>query len=241
MLYFFPNEKGIPGASGKDALLRRCGLREVIGDTSMPYRQSSGPGGHAGIVVDTSADERAIIDMTAQTWTECAGGAFWYGYWTERKPGPNELGRRSQVDGHLVRLSDGNDWLVPLVRAISGGTKLPRVIRFTPDGRTVLDVHSGYQAFYDMGMTVWDEFLLRERYAENLDSLLPVTIAALTVNYRVGKWEAGALGLIDTQNILQIAHAIIDGPAIDAYMHEREKKTESGDTAGNGLTPGGAD
>lgn len=227
MLYFIPNIKGVGGPAGREALLRQLGLSDVLRGASMPYcEQSNGPGGLSGIVVDTGKTERAFYEREKQTWCECDDGAFWCGYWNEHRPGPETLARESYVEGYDVALSDGNKWIVPLVRVINGTTRLPQIIGFAKDGKTILNVHSRYKEFYEMGLRVWENYINEARYAETREALLPVVIAALGVNYRVGKWECGVLGLLDTVNIRAIAHAMIDGPTIDEYEANLQKKTD---------------
>lgn len=226
MLYFIPGENGVGADRG---VLRRVGLLPVIGDAPVVHRQvMNGPGGLNGVMVASNTDTAVVYEKAAQTWIECAN--FWVGYWNERKPGPRDLQRGEVVDGHLVEMGDGNDWLIPVARMVDGDTRLPQVIGFNPDGSVRLSVSQKFTAFYDAGFAIFNELVNNDRYAESAEELLSVAIEALTVNYRVGKWEAGLLGLVTTNNLVRVAQAIIDFPAIDAQRSQKKTPSDTPDS-----------
>lgn len=212
LMYFFPGKHGVT-----DALLRECALSQIVEDTVAETREViGGPGGQAGVcVVFRRADSESVrvaYDGAAQHWEECAGGAYWIGYWRDVVPGPQDLARDVQVAGHLVELADGREWIIPLVRQFDGGTAVPQVIKFRADGSVEHDINPKYSEFYSRGMQVWESVAQDNKWGPSEEWILDTAIEALTVNYHVGKWEVSALGLLDTRNTTLVVQAIVDGP-----------------------------
>jgi len=212
LIYFFPGKH----AATSD-VVREVGLSAVLDGTTAAWREvSNGPGEKSGVcAVFRRAgrdEERVLYDEAAQHWEECAGGAYWIGYWRDAVPGPQDLARQVQVAGHGVELADGREWLIPLVRQFDGGTAVPQVIKFRADGSVEHDINPKYSTFYERGMQVWESVAQDNKWGPSEQWILDTAIEALTVNYMVGKWEASVLGLLDTRNVSLIVQAIVDGP-----------------------------
>ena len=81
----------------------------------------SGPDGGKGAVFAQGADPR--IDLDNQTWRKIPKSPVdaWVGHDNRAKPGPDDLLRAQQIDGHLVKLLDGSQWLIPVARPPAGG------------------------------------------------------------------------------------------------------------------------
>ena len=122
-LYFVP---GPPRTAFSQDDLVKLGLGHVFergaGTTCREYR-GTGPGDQQGgtvlIVSDTLSPDRHAYVAEKQTWRKIPKSECWVGYWNDGRPGPADLARNSPVSGHLVRLADGNLWLVPVARGMS--------------------------------------------------------------------------------------------------------------------------
>lgn len=234
LLYFFPAVERMNAHTARD-VYEPLGLWPALEGTNPDTRYVlNGPGGHDGLLVIAKPhhvrDPLCVYRPNEQAWEECAG--FWIGHWTDRRPGPEDLSREVHVDGHFVTLCDGNRWRIPLARQIGGATALPEVVRLDRDGRAVRDVHPKYAAFYRMGEELFDRYMAEQSYASTIDDMVALVTTALQVNYHVGRWEASALRLLDTQSWKAIAEAIIDMPTV--YAWAEQKKNEDASRTGDG-------
>jgi len=77
----------------------------------------AGPGGKSGMVL-ASGDTKVGYYPDQQTWKRIPGNKAdaWVGIYADSPPGPDDLARDKQLDGHLVELSDGHKWLIPKAR-----------------------------------------------------------------------------------------------------------------------------
>lgn len=158
-----------------------------------------------------------------QVWEEVPtpGGTYWIGLENaQTPPGPQDLTNAVNVDGHFVRLGDGNDWRIPLVwrwdkenclHAIALPRKLTRRI---VEGRTVMsmDVIAGYEPLVAIAARIWDSYINGSPIS--LNQLFEDAALLLSVNYRIGVAELSLLGLVDEQLAQKIVSAAIDMPMI---------------------------
>lgn len=226
LMYFFPGKHGVT-----DALLRECGLTQIVEGTESETREViGGPGGQAGVsVVFRRADSESVrvaYDGETQHWEECAGGAYWVGYWRDAVPGPQDLARKVQIDGHMVELLDGNQWRIPLVRQWDGRTGLPCRIKLDPSGQEIQSVNPKHEPLYARVMSELERLTSGENYTLSNTDMMDIAAQSLCANYHMGKWEASALGLFDTQNLRLVFDALIDMDAL-RKMQDAQKKTQS--------------
>lgn len=149
-------------------------------------------------------------------------------------PGPGELARGRRVDGHLVRLGDGRDWLVPCGRLFPSGTALPQTLvmeggilrgevveEFAEYSR---ECEGLFWALYGDAMP--EDMPGRPEQVETVtfERAFRCAVLALGVNYRVGLDEVSRLGLLRTDNVREVLGAMVDEPGLRRLA---EKKTAS--------------
>jgi hypothetical protein len=203
---------------------------------------AAGPDSHGLLIIaDANGGAKASPEYTPgkQTWKK-AGRRLWVGFETARRPRPEELLRRNPIEGRPVAMGDGNDWLVPIARRCVGGPDgaawlmaLPRAHRFEKGSWSPGEVLGRYRA-------LWQRV---EQYAGALVELgkgdpaagelvsfedeNETIVEALAVNYRLGRHEVSALGLVTSEVVGPVIRVLCD---LDA-LEELGKKGEA---------PGGA-
>ncbi len=239
----------ISGAtSASREALEAVGLWGALGNSQPHFGHlERGPSGGQGLLIAGGPNPPSIAYREAeQTWASC--GQFWLGYEKSAPPIPSDLARPDPVQGHLVKLDDGNDWLIPVARLFLTGTAPDAKLRLGPDGAWVIgETVERLRELEVDAARIWDAVIGACQSAEP-GSAVKVTLAdeadtaarALGVNYRIGRFEAGALGVLTMRNVGKITWAIVDGPAIDETM--RSKKVEAAGppaAAGSPSTSGG--
>lgn len=225
-LYYFPGAKS---QSDVEGVIEGAGLDGVIEPGNRLYGSSTGPDGLGGMIMVNGGDPSPRYLEDLQRWHECADGAFWVGYTTESPPGPADLARPELVDGHLVRLEDGQDWLVPVVRAFMGGTHLPERVSLSASGEvetrllpSYVDLSRRLEAVFDM-VQESDGRITFETTQEPFD----LASDGLGVNYFAGRWELSALGIFTTVNLIDVLEALLDVPTYEKvaeFMGDKKKR-----------------
>jgi len=255
MLYFLP---GVSAAD--DAALARAGLEHLAARPGKRAGAiGSGPGGVGGCLVAFGSFEPARLACVPaeQEWPEgyqaeathrpktegpeslqaSAFGLqplafnFRLGWWKGAKPGPEDLERPDLIDGHPVKLEDGNLWTIPLARVFGLGGPRQRKLRLGPDGKWVIgEAINRLAALASDAESLYQELAEQFRLAAAaiqaggvpiLPALLPkqaVVERALALNYWVSPAEIDALELLSIGNIQEIGKALIDWPTFEAEL-----------------------
>lgn len=242
--YFFP---GATTEGEGNSALARAGLDPVIESGGRTWRGiRGGPGDQVGQLMTNAGggEHRAAYLPETQTWRECGDdetGRFWIGYTTDTPPAPLDLVRPEVVDGHLIELSDGESWTVPMARVFPFGTRLPQTMALGPNHTTVKEVLPRYAALSHAAERIFEQVIEHGRWTEDDLLLIGLCSDALSVNYFVGEWElAAALRIFDTRSIRSIIEALIDWPTvqeIEALASGKKKSLASGQsTSSDGST-----
>ena len=180
-----------------------------------------------------------------QTWRKSPGSELWIGYWDDKRPNPTHLARPNQLDGQLVEMADGNEWLVPRLRMFAGEDGFATVLPTTPDinedgnwivGETC-DIYSGLdkigeRLFEAMVVSAADSDEKKEgEQAEPIlskplttEEALDIVCELLATNYYLSKVEVAMLGLLKTDaTLMDAARVAMDW---DTAMNWAQKKTE---------------
>jgi len=257
-LYFFPRPEPVSTV----AQIPEPSLRELLADTSVNAAQNNrGPDGTAGqMIAPMPAVNSGGVDATCgfwpdrQTWhpvedskeTTNADGTpgepivlpprYWIGWETTAPPRPVDLQRSRLVSGHSVRLGDGNDWIIPVCGPVN--RSLPQSFLPAPGKKLTMRVVRQYQAiaaesekWFDIVGRAEEEFTWMDafNYATNL----------LAINYRLGWYEAGFLGLITTDIFVEILTASLGEPERRMQMVVQKKMTdEATPPAASAASPG---
>lgn len=226
-LYFVPARSGIAKEDLAGIGLGYLEPCQVVFRTA-----SGGPGGKAGVVFTAPAvgveAETGLVGYhpTQQDWEPMDGRDVWLGRRRGQTFGPADFLRATGHDGHWVKLGDGHEWLVPVLRMLDGVTPLPRRLKLTGAGWVPSDVLPDYQDVFSEACRLWDLMAgITEDGTVTYNDECGLAVAALGLNYRVGPGEISALGLLDTRTSGQVLKAVVDWPALEAI----KKKLDSGE------------
>lgn len=226
----------IPGPVSRESI-DSAGLGYLFDGRSGPgptvVGTTSGPGGKAGTFFtvagrgERGAPELAGVDWSRVRWAEIPGSPASLGLLEGELPGPEDLARAEQVDGHLVELGDGAQWLVPVVRRIRGGTSLPRALKWQGKEWVEGDVRPAYRSLWAAGLRLWDSAIAKIDGPITLTEETSTAVTALAVNYRLGPAEASELGLLDSRTAGTLLLALIDVPVLRALAGKAGAATPS--------------
>lgn len=180
-----------------------------------------------------------------QAWKLAYNRSLWVGWETAKPPKPVDLQRKDIVTGHRVRMLDGNDWLVPVARQLTGTPAVGRVFGLDGAGNNGRTVHAKHAALWDLAKRIWDTMFTEADDHIGDDDCLTAVSLALSINYRLGEQELRALELVSDEELAQCVRAIVDYPTLEAFLREQDaaqKKTrglEVADTTSG--TSGGGD
>lgn len=247
-IYFFPNlqvQHFRDGKRPRGDVLAKYGLEGVLGDVEDIDRQTSlffisqggppqnGSGCVLTVFPDGEPPPRLGMHREHQGWTKvCKNPELWIGIDRDYPPGPEDLKRPRQVEGHLVKLADGREWLVPVIRSPDPKTvtRLPQNLVYDDAGELVLRIKPGHQRLWDDAWAVWQ--MVYGGQSASYADLVPYAAEFLGVNYRLAKWELSRLGLLDTEILRDVLCAVVDAPFLDE-LNRAEKKTEQADPEGS--------
>lgn len=181
-------------------------------------------GGLSGYIFAGSRTEhvRAEYKPQEQLWRNA--GAYWVGVWKNNMPTEESLRRDEMIGGHRVKLLDGAEWLVPVARDLSGGTRLPSRVDWGENGELITRVRDEYWPLCSRVGEIWQSAMTDDGATMTDAEIAEVAVMGLAVNYRIGIHELGMLGVLDTQNMVKIVQALWDWPTWEKWI-EAEKKT----------------
>lgn len=175
-----------------------------------------GPDGGAGVVFSWGAENLALAGHESVRWTKHSTLELWAG--VRGVPSPTQFARKEQYDGHWVTFADGQRWLVPVARALSGASPLPKRVEWDGASWVAGDVLPRYRDLFSHAVRVWD--MVRATVEDGnsgeftLDDQCMIAALALAVNYRVGPLEITALGLFDSRAEGLAVLAMVDWPSV---------------------------
>lgn len=248
-LYYF-----IPEAERASVdLFSQYGLAQSLGQTGWIQRHcTGGPDDKPGVflVRQASCADRPGYFPDEQSWQKCANG-LGIGWDRSRRPPPEELKRPNQVGGHKVRLLDGHQWLMPVLRSTLRGSMLPHGLVMDAAGKWSRRPLKVYAALHDQAESLWSRFQweIEARNADEqqveqpkrpqgamlVEDLPGFAVRCLSVNYHVADWEVSAMGLLSDQLVYEICEAAMDIPAIVEVLEAMQDAKKKGSPAS---TPG---
>jgi len=165
-----------------------------------------GPSGGPGFLIacrPTSPAGRLPAMRYAPDWQQWAAvaGGLWIGYEIEHRPRPVDVQRTERLQGHPVRLSDGNDWTVPVLCTAEGHL---HVLAGSPLGLLADKLFVG----------LIESIMAGRQPDVNGGEVLAAAVLALGRNYRVDLSEWKAIGIGEHEDVGNIIHAAIGVPAL---------------------------
>lgn len=253
LVYFFPRCTAADALNGDrfdSAFLAAHGagpalasIRDAQAEASVFAYSGTGPGGQSGLMVQ-ALPARCPVPLRVgyfpkqQTWHERPCGAdCWVGIDQEFPPTPAELLIPEQPRGHRVRLGDGQEYRVPILRSPfardqMGRSQLPRAFGWDSRGQFVVTRKQSADELWEKSAAVWDHFFDRENHPGiELELVTDLAVRTLGMQYRIGPIEQQLLGLIDGDNWSQVCEALLDVPLVEEALGvdasgSAQKKTE---------------
>lgn len=201
----------IPGARGQDPQnLVHVGLADLVAGAEY-LDVGTGPDGAAGVVCAWRKAGQAGMGYQPekQVWRpavareELSAGRYWVGCWDAAPPLPKELARPYQQPGPLLRLGDGQEWMLPAAK------ELTREMMLSDDGSWKYDVQRQYHGYF-INYVSWLQFFGSWKPGETFPFNLAADFAlqGLRVNYRVVPELVNHLPLFNTENVSRVLFAI---------------------------------
>ena len=243
MLYFFPR-----GDNATDSKLTQLGLSHLCRTRpKQTVTVTSGPGDSPGLMVTwrQGLEQCPGYDVESQTWQPAAGREdLWLGWPTDQPPRPEDFIREAlpPMTGVMVELGDGNPWTIPVARY------LPRVVSF-PDGQAAVpgEPEARYAWLVKQCERLWraweteNGLLQPGEQGEQIDfaEYCTLAVAILSVHYCLSPIECDAMGLLTTDNIVDLCKAFGDWHAwLTVTLDEVDAEKKNADpAAGTGDEP----
>jgi len=211
--------------SNSGSCLRSVGLADFVDDATEVQTVIDGV---PGLLVGWG--EGIGYDAAKQRWID-SGQAYRIGFWIDKPCVPKDLERRSLFAGYSIRLSDGNHWQIP------AAAELPATLRLL-DGHWKTCRKPQFDHFWTQSER-WFRYYMLQAFDEKAilaesgmdpqqlrDDWAEFAVFCLRQNYRITPLIASELGLIDTENMLMITTAAVDGMQIDEVLREFETLKE---------------
>lgn len=232
-LYYFP---GLVAARTPAELPAVCDLAHLAGASiSMRHAANNGPDGGAGLVVACEPEQKegvrpkVGIYPDSQTWIPIeklidgvAKATHYLGFEKDSPPRGVDLARRKMVDGWPLPLA-GSDWVIPCCHVTR--TDLPRTAQMTAAG-PIATIAAEYEEIC-RDVEDWRRRAMDNDVPPGFAHCFSLAVRLVGINYRVGNWECAktALGLLDSDSIVEIIRAALGIPQILAEL--AAKKNES--------------
>lgn len=214
------------GEPAKDKL-SEIGLGHISDKSMSVSIILNGPDGKQGCLYapsDFGGPRSCRYLKNEQVWVDF--DTFWVGYEIANPPTQKDVVRKEIVDGHKVKLSDGWEVTIPLARRYPFGTELPETLFIGKDKILKRKPLKRFAALSAGAESILEKMFINGDgipYSELWETMLE----ALCVNYRISAAEATILELITTANIVTMADALVDGPAIREQMEaDMQKKRQ---------------
>lgn len=167
-------------------------------------------------------------DPETQEWEDHDG--YWLGTDTENRPTPPELVRPTVVSGYEYQLGDDWDWICPVIRRPDGTPNIPQAWGENGSG-FVETVLTQWDWAWKLSERIWNVFVGDED-AERAEAW-DICCQLLSINYRVGKHEITKLGLITSDNYVQIFQAAVQGELWTQALAAEDDEKKSNDSTPN--------
>jgi len=154
-----------------------------------------------------------------------AAPAYYLGWRPDEPPTADELARPRPIPGRTVTLGDGGEWLTPVARSVDGRFGVDVTYGLDADGREAMTPVARHRRLWELASEAATAYLDPDRGLGHAEAL-ELAIEALAANYRLGRPEILALGLLASDTVLEIVR-IVTGIA-DALDGDAKKNSTPG-------------
>lgn len=179
------------------------------------------------------------IELDKQVWRKIPGRddqqEVWLGYWRDNPPTPADLARDEQISGVMLKLGDGREWRLPLVRFFDETTEqsqpaLDWEFDLDDNGNLKIGEVVGAQRWlWEITEPVWQSFTSESSLSQA--DAAPILARIIGANYAVSLPEMIALHTLNrTVTPIGLLALIVDYPTW-AGWNESKKKTSSASIA----------
>jgi len=237
-MFFFPGLTTITDAAIK-ARLVECELDDILGDLTGSDRieqtinsnhaAEGSPDGSAGLVISARPQPPGVIPNTgyykdAQEWVHIGPKNYWIGLQIGAKPRPCDL----QRNGHLlqdyqIKLADGNEWSIMTMRPLERPGSIPRVGRMGENCEWSWNPHPRFDAL----LQKYDQIFAGHKDTTN--HWADLAIETLAVNYRINRFLAMLLGVLELEHCSRIIDLASDIPEFEAHEEAKKRGIERSD------------
>lgn len=220
IVYYLPK-----AASVNRDKIKKAGLAHILpeGQSTPEFTNTqNGPDGGVGVIFAFSGADKVNLQKTVEhiKWKQIPKTECYFGFDEENPPGPKDLQRKKLKDSYPVKLSDGNEWKVAIIRKVDGGTELEKNLEHNGEEWVAAGLQRQYVDMFERAGKVWDQFItpLMDQEEDESGDDIEITVEdgwdlavdALALNYRISFPEITLLNLFDTSTASQAALASID-------------------------------
>ena len=221
--------------------LRDLGLGNLIDGTGPGWRTIPGPNGGNGALATWTPEGKSapfVVD-DKQEWMKHPGsprvdeGRYWFGFYPNDLPCPDDLKKTDQLDSLPAVLDDGNSWEIPIARYLPHANCWD-----VKSGKYNRQVVEQYKSFWEMSEKFATQFFEQLELLEvsglkgNLGIEIPMELTwdycvrALEMNYRLSNELIQWFGLLKSDvSIIRLLIATVELP-MRLEMLNDQKKTE---------------
>lgn len=213
-------------------MLDEVGLGDLRTDSAPLFVDvpANGPDGGRGVLcgwddpLEPSKNPPLVVRMEHQDWAPAVAhdglpeGRFWLGQMKNAPVRPHDLQRRRVYEGVPVRLADGNEWVMPTVRA------LPKRYGFARDGKIGGTVCPEYRDLCEKAEAIHAQLMEEGSRVFEIEGGWLFGVQALALNYRVNADIVDWLGLVRDECLLNFVGGPLELQVI-RDVEEAQKKT----------------
>lgn len=219
----------LPNVGSKQYHLLPDQLKPVLAGTGWTCLMNClGPGNRNGTLLTPHSGEggkAASVQFKPeeQTWIDVLNpdGKTIYsiGYWNAEPPVPKDLARGKVINGIQLELN-GQNWTIPVLHPVYA--TIPKQFVRVAGG-----IAEKFKAEYQGICQTAESFLNRKREEWYWKDLVEFCSDVLSVNYRIGEWEAiNVLEIMDNESVPKIVEIALGYRSLALEIEAQKKSTE---------------